>query len=704
MKKLLLSLLGACILNVAAFSQTFTNINADIIDVYYTVTTWGDFDNDSDMDLFLAGQLADASDQTVLYINEGNDTFTASSVATFPPLAIGAAECADFNNDSYTDILVQAYNNATGAGYTKILENNGDGTFTELSAGFPQTYMGDVSCADFDNDSYVDVAISGFIDAAPYYISKIFKNNGDGTFSEVTGLNLPGTMYGKFKWADYNNDGYQDFVLSGYADDYVTEIYKNNGDGTFTNSGVDIQKGWLGDVEWGDYNGDGNIDLVVSGTGGSSGMERYCTLYKNNGDETFTEMNAGFPGVSHSALEWADFNGDGNLDLLICGTLTTPGEGNYVSAVYLNNGDDTFTESTTAQLPTVYWGDSKVADYDNNGTPDILLSGLDSNEVPYSAIFKNETQSNGYSVTFRVDMSNETVSADGIHIAGSFQGWDPGATLMSDAGNNIYEYTATFNEGDYLEYKFVNGDEWGEDESVPAGCAQNNNRFLTVPGQDTTLTAVCFGSCNPCAGQVTVTFKVDMSEQTVSADGIHVAGSFQGWDPAGTEMTDVGNNIYSVSYTVNSFEQIQYKFINGTSWDFAETVPEECGVPDGFGGFNRFLDVPDYDTTLIAVCFGSCIPCATGIDDNDFTKTGITGIYPNPFIDRINVNYYLADKANVELSVYSSFGKKITDINYNNTVAGMHSETIQMNNLSKGVYFLILRADGIIIQTGKIIK
>jgi hypothetical protein len=195
-----------------------------------------------------------------------------------------------------------------------------------------------------------------------------------------------------------------------------------------------------------------------------------------------------------------------------------------------------------------------------------------------------------------------------------------------------------------------------------------------------------------------------MSEQTVSADGIHVAGSFQGWDPAGTEMTDVGNNIYSVSYTVNSFEQIQYKFINGTSWDFAETVPEECGVPDGFGGFNRFLDVPDYDTTLIAVCFGSCIPCATGIDDNDFTKTGITGIYPNPFIDRINVNYYLADKANVELSVYSSFGKKIADINYNNTGAGMHSETIQMNNLSKGVYFLILRADGIIIQTGKIIK
>ena len=564
--------------------------------------------------------------------------------------------------------------------------------------------MGDISCADFDNDSYVDVAISGFIDAAPYYISKIFKNNGDGTFSEVTGLNLPGTMYGKFKWADYNNDGYLDFVLSGYADDYVTEIYKNNGDGTFSNSGINIHKGWLGDVEWGDYNGDGNVDLVVSGTGGSSGMERYCILYKNNGDESFTEMNAGFPGVSHSALEWADFNADGTLDLLICGTLTTPGEGNYVSAVYLNNGDDTFTESTTAQLPTVYWGDSKVADYDNNGTPDILLSGLDSNEAPYSAIFKNGAQSSGYFVTFRVDMSNETVSADGIHIAGSFQNWDPGATLMTDAGNNVYEYTATFNEGDYLEYKFINGNEWGEDESVPAGCAQNNNRYLTVPGQDTTLAAVCFGSCNPCAGQVTVTFNVDMSEQTVSGDGIHVAGSFQGWDPAGTEMTDMGNNVYSVSYSVNSYEQIQYKFINGTSWDFAETVPEECGVPDGFGGFNRFLDVPDYDTTLTAVCFGSCIPCATGIDENDMTETGITGIYPNPFNDKISVNYYLAGKANTEISVYNSFGEMVSEIKYKGAGTGPHSETISLSNLSKGIYFVILKADGVIIQSEKIVK
>jgi hypothetical protein len=253
-------------------------------------------------------------------------------------------------------------------------------------------------------------------------------------------------------------------------------------------------------------------------------------------------------------------------------------------------------------------------------------------------------------------------------------------------------------------YKFVNGDEWGEDESVPAGCAQNNNRFLTVPGQDTTLTAVCFGSCNPCAGQVTVTFKVDMSEQTVSADGIHVAGSFQGWNPASTEMTDIGNNVYSVSYSVNSNEQIQYKYINGIDWDGSEIVPEECGVPDGFGGFNRFLDVPDYDTTLTAVCFSSCVPCVTGIGENKNAISKITGVYPNPFSDKLSIEYYLTGKARVEISIYNSFGEKAFETTRTSTGTGTHTETISVSNLAKGIYFIILKADGAIIQTEKIIK
>ena len=106
--------------------------------------------------------------------------------------------------------------------------------------------------------------------------------------------------------------------------------------------------------------------------------------------------------------------------------------------------------------------------------------------------------SGGVNITFNVDMSQQTVLPEGVHLAGNFQGWDPAATLMNTSGDDIYTYTQMFTPGDSIEYKFVNGDEWGEDESVPPECALNDNRYLVVPDADTVLIAVCFGSCDPC--------------------------------------------------------------------------------------------------------------------------------------------------------------------------------------------------------------
>lgn len=216
---------------------------------------------------------------------------------------------------------------------------------------------------------------------------------------------------------------------------------------------------------------------------------------------------------------------------------------------------------------------------------------------------------NAVEVTFRVDMSQQTVPPEGVHIAGSFQGWDPGATMMTLATNNIYEYTTDFTAGESLEYKFINGDEWGEDEGVPPACAQNNNRYLTVPVNDTVLPAVCFASCNPCGTPVSITFQVDMSEQTVSTNGVHIAGSFQGWNPGSTEMTDMGNGIYAHTVTLSAGDYIEFKYINGNDWAGEEQVPAACGVDNGVGGYNRYYTVPNANTTLNEVCFSSCYPC-----------------------------------------------------------------------------------------------
>jgi len=213
------------------------------------------------------------------------------------------------------------------------------------------------------------------------------------------------------------------------------------------------------------------------------------------------------------------------------------------------------------------------------------------------------------SVTFKVDMQLQTVPAEGVHIAGSFQGWDPGATAMTLESGSVYYYTVDFTEGETIEYKFINGDEWGEDESVPPACNQNNNRFLVIPAEDIILEPVCFGACEPCGTPVEVTFQVDMSEQTVAPEGVHAAGSFQGWNPASTELLPMGDDIYAVTLTLSENQYLEFKYINGNDWPGEEAVPAACGVPDGVAGYNRFYTVPAGGGSLEALCFASCEPC-----------------------------------------------------------------------------------------------
>jgi hypothetical protein len=107
-------------------------------------------------------------------------------------------------------------------------------------------------------------------------------------------------------------------------------------------------------------------------------------------------------------------------------------------------------------------------------------------------------------VTFRVDMSRENISANGVHLAGNFQGWSPNATPMTHQGNGIYTHTAQLPANATYEFKFINGNQWGPgfDESVPSSCAQNNNRFVVVGTTAVTTPLVCFGRCEACGVNV----------------------------------------------------------------------------------------------------------------------------------------------------------------------------------------------------------
>ena len=227
-------------------------------------------------------------------------------------------------------------------------------------------------------------------------------------------------------------------------------------------------------------------------------------------------------------------------------------------------------------------------------------------------------------VTFNVDMTGQTVSANGVHMAGNFNdvnydgtaenaayvNWNPSAIALADQGNGIWSVTLNLVAERY-EFKFINGNDWPFAEDVPPACqvevAGNDNRFWSISGLNATESmTVCYASCAAC-GENTVRFRVDMTQEVngVNPAGIFVAGDFQGWNPAGSQMIDPdGNGTFEGYFSIGTATSAQFKFINGNDWAFAEAIPAECNVAD-----NRVIDVVDANTVADVICFSSCGPC-----------------------------------------------------------------------------------------------
>ena len=114
-------------------------------------------------------------------------------------------------------------------------------------------------------------------------------------------------------------------------------------------------------------------------------------------------------------------------------------------------------------------------------------------------------------------------------------------------------------EGSSVQYKFINGNDWPQSENVPGACSSGGNRSYTVGSSNATVDAVCFGKCYNCVGPQNVTFQVNMSTQSVSANGVRIAGNFQGWNPSTTLMTDPDNDgIYTVTLPINGYSKVTY--------------------------------------------------------------------------------------------------------------------------------------------------
>jgi len=407
-----------------------------VIEINGSGLCWLDYDNDGFLDLYVvngstveelrsSGTAPHRGTQNYLYRNNGNRTFTEvgeNAGVSSKAWGTGCA-AADYNNDGFVDLFV------TNVGECRLFKNRGDGTFEDVAKqakvnGQFSWYTG-ATFGDYDNDGYLDLFVTGYL--VPTQIMEapkecnwkgfsgsvycgptgmkgapdvLYRNNGNGTFTEVTaiaGVADKDLLFGfTATFEDFDNDGNLDlFVANDRSRNY---LYHNKGGGNFEEVGEiwgvaypieGIAQANMG-VAVGDYDANGFMDVLVT----TFAQEHY-TLYKNAGRQLFmdvsTESRLAMPTTPF--LGWgaffADLDNDGRLDLFTANGHVYP-EADKVAnlrekysqrpLVFRQATAGTFTEIGQQCLPVLKTHSSRgaaYADFDNDGDLDIAYTNMD---------------------------------------------------------------------------------------------------------------------------------------------------------------------------------------------------------------------------------------------------------------------------------------------------------------------------------------
>ncbi len=477
---------------------------------------WLDYNQDGYMDAFFVNSgdtpyfHPATPPQPALYRNNGDGTFTdvtaESKIHADGTFFFGVA-VGDYDNDGYPDIYM------TGYRHSVLLHNNGDGTFTDVTAKAGVGDDGEWGTAagwfDYDRDGKLDLLVTNYVqydvdhpvscgtdrpgyraychpDSFHGSAARLYHNNGDGTFTDVTKkaglLNSDGKSLAVVL-ADVNNDGWPDIFIAN--DTQRNFLYLNNGDGTFRDatysSGVGFSEegrpeaGMSADAA--DVMNNGLLYIFVSHL--DYELNR---LYRNNGDGTFTDdtiaSGLGQTNILQSAFgaRFFDFDNDGWRDLLVVNGHILDNIPLYHPAVryaeekklYRNTGQATFEDATQTQgadfrSPRVGRG-LAVGDYDNDGWLDFLVS----NNGQDAQLFHNEGASDpaargNHWLGVKLVGTKSNRDGNGAHlklVAGDLTSYDQakgGMSYISAQDPRIYFGLGTHQRVDSLEIWWPSG-------------------------------------------------------------------------------------------------------------------------------------------------------------------------------------------------------------------------------------------------------